>query len=173
MAFVTACAGGFCFAPYARVTFVIARKVTKNASPHLGFSLRENFPRSVAAPGAGLKGHPWPSSLSAAPGRYDPLRNDSTRPGAQGAGKSKAKDQELGPCRSGFSRDSWKRKSREVLTHRCTSNRRPIGHEIRRGATRQRRAPTNFVGDFLGDHDRRRIQIAGGNQRHDRGVHYA
>ncbi len=30
-------------------------------------------------------------SLSAAPGRYDPFRNDYARPGAKGAGKSQAR----------------------------------------------------------------------------------
>jgi hypothetical protein len=45
-------------------------------------------------------------SLSAAPGRYDPLRNDSARPGAKGADKSQAKSnaphpRPLSPARPG------------------------------------------------------------------------
>ena len=70
--FITACAERSCFAPYARVTFVIATKVTKNASPYLGPTLRYGFPRSVAAPGAGETGHPWPDTPFAAPGRSTP-----------------------------------------------------------------------------------------------------
>ncbi len=53
--FITALTERFCFAPYARLTFSIALKVSKRSSPHLGFSLRENSPRYVVAPGAGLR----------------------------------------------------------------------------------------------------------------------
>ncbi len=88
--FITACAGRFCFAPYARVSFGIAPKETKRSSPHLGSSLRSDFPRSVAAPGAGEKGHPWPSRLSRLPAAQ-PLPRRLHSACAQGAGRSRSK----------------------------------------------------------------------------------
>ncbi len=93
--FFTACAELFYFAPYARLTFSIAGlpdhpKVSKRSSPHLGFSLCENSPRYVVVPGAGEKGHPWPSRLSRLPAAQ-PLPRRLRSACAQGAGRSRSK----------------------------------------------------------------------------------
>jgi hypothetical protein len=96
--FISACAGRFVSRLTREFLFSVDKKETKKSCPHLGSTLRSDFPRSVAAPGAVLKGHPWPSGLSAAPGRYDPLRNDSTRPALKGrADQDQKPDQDQMP----------------------------------------------------------------------------
>src|SRR5471030_1298157 len=52
-----------------------------------------------------------------------------------------------------------------LATHRCIT-----GHEVSSLATRQWLTTTDLVGDFLGNHDRWCVQVAGSDDRHDRGI---
>ena len=53
--------------------------------------------------------------------------------------------------------------SQAHIPQRLATHRRIAGHEVGGLATRQRLATTDLVGDFLGHHDRRRIEVAGGD----------
>lgn len=56
---------------------------------------------------------------------------------------------------------------------RCAPHRRTISDVVAGAAACQRGAAAYPIGNLLGNHDRGRIEVAGDDSRHDRGIHHA